>query len=166
MSKEMTREEAYKLAMKACEETWNENVCKKIKAALSAEPARVDFAESEDMTSEQAIEYLDSIKDAHRRTIESEYGDYMGSIDKEFHRGCMKACDMGIAALKSWEKYSAKLWQIAYERGKREAQMGRWEEVEEWARKFGNWRCSECRVVVDKQLDTCPYCETKMEVTE
>lgn len=30
----MTREEAYRLAMRACEETWNEKTCKQIKEAL------------------------------------------------------------------------------------------------------------------------------------
>lgn len=30
----MTREEAYRLAMRACEETWNEKTCKQIKDAL------------------------------------------------------------------------------------------------------------------------------------
>lgn len=30
----MTREEAYRLAMRACEGTWNEKTCKQIKEAL------------------------------------------------------------------------------------------------------------------------------------
>jgi len=30
----MTREEAYRLAMRACEETWNEKTCKQIREAL------------------------------------------------------------------------------------------------------------------------------------
>lgn len=34
----MTREEAYRLAMRACEETWNEKTCKQIKEALEQEP--------------------------------------------------------------------------------------------------------------------------------
>ena len=34
----MTREEAIKLAMKACEETWNEKTCKQIRDALEQEP--------------------------------------------------------------------------------------------------------------------------------
>ena len=38
MSEGMTREEAYKLAMRACEETWNEKICKQIKEALEQEP--------------------------------------------------------------------------------------------------------------------------------
>jgi hypothetical protein len=33
----MTREEAYRLAMRACEETWNEKTCKQIKEALEQE---------------------------------------------------------------------------------------------------------------------------------
>lgn len=34
----MTREEAIKLAMKACKETWNEKTCKQIRNALEQEP--------------------------------------------------------------------------------------------------------------------------------
>lgn len=34
----MTREEAYKLVMRACEKTWNEKTCKQIKEALEQEP--------------------------------------------------------------------------------------------------------------------------------
>ena len=34
----MTREEAYRLAIRACEETWNEKTCKQIKEALEQEP--------------------------------------------------------------------------------------------------------------------------------
>ena len=34
----MKREEAYRLAMRACEETWNEKTCKQIKEALEQEP--------------------------------------------------------------------------------------------------------------------------------
>jgi rRNA maturation endonuclease Nob1 len=36
----MTREEAYRLAMRACEETWNEKTCKQIKEALEKEPKK------------------------------------------------------------------------------------------------------------------------------
>lgn len=32
--KGMKREEAYRLAMRACEETWNEKICKQIREAL------------------------------------------------------------------------------------------------------------------------------------
>lgn len=31
----MTREEAYKMAIKACESVWNDKTCKQIKSALS-----------------------------------------------------------------------------------------------------------------------------------
>lgn len=34
----MTREEAFRLAMRACEETWNAKICKQIKEALEQEP--------------------------------------------------------------------------------------------------------------------------------
>ena len=34
----MTNEEAFKLAMQACKETWNEKTCKQIKEALEQEP--------------------------------------------------------------------------------------------------------------------------------
>ncbi len=44
----MTREEAYKLAMRACEETWNEKTCKQIKEALEQQPC-------EDCISRQAV---------------------------------------------------------------------------------------------------------------
>lgn len=34
----MTREEAYRLAIRACEETWNEKICKQIRETLEKEP--------------------------------------------------------------------------------------------------------------------------------
>lgn len=34
----MTRKEALKLAIRACEETWNEKTCKQIRKALEQEP--------------------------------------------------------------------------------------------------------------------------------
>ena len=33
----MTKEEAYRLAMRACEETWNEKTCKQIREVLEQE---------------------------------------------------------------------------------------------------------------------------------
>ena len=36
----MTIEEAYRLAMRACEETWNEKTCKQIREALEQEPKK------------------------------------------------------------------------------------------------------------------------------
>ena len=44
----MTREEAYRLAMRACEETWNEKTCNQIKEALEQEPC-------DDAISRQAV---------------------------------------------------------------------------------------------------------------
>lgn len=44
----MTREEAYRLAMRACEETWNEKTCKQIREALEQEPC-------DDAVSRQAV---------------------------------------------------------------------------------------------------------------
>ena len=41
----MTREEAIELAIRACEETWNEKTCKQIKKALEQEPKTRQFAE-------------------------------------------------------------------------------------------------------------------------
>lgn len=38
MSGGMTREEAFRLAMRACEETWNEKTCKQIRESLEQEP--------------------------------------------------------------------------------------------------------------------------------
>lgn len=44
----MTREEAYKLAMQACKETWNDKTCKQIKDVLQQQPC-------DDCISRQAV---------------------------------------------------------------------------------------------------------------
>lgn len=41
----MKREEAYRYAMRACEETWNEKTCKQIKEALEQETKWIPVSE-------------------------------------------------------------------------------------------------------------------------
>lgn len=53
----MTLEEAYKLAMRACEETWNEKTCKQIKDALEQQSRKGEWLRMSNLSEQEDDRY-------------------------------------------------------------------------------------------------------------
>lgn len=53
----MTRTEAYKLAMRACEETWNDKICKQIKDVLEQQPRKGEWLRMSDLSEQEDNRY-------------------------------------------------------------------------------------------------------------
>ena len=84
--KRMTKEEAYRLAMRACEETWNEKTCKQIKEALEQEPRWIPVSESEKLPKRNMACLVAVGK--FNLTQMAMYSDLMGTIDHRiFYQG-------------------------------------------------------------------------------
>ena len=62
-----------------------------------------------ELTSEEAINTLNSLKQYYNDKNEDSYVGF-DNVDNE-------ALDMAIKALGSWDKYSSKLWKMAYDSG-------------------------------------------------
>ena len=72
-----------------------------------------------------------------------------------------------------WEKYSDRLWKLAYERGKEDEK--RWwsghcakctdedRPQGEWIDCKGGWKCTACNKWSDSQYTFCPHCGAKMK---
>ena len=79
----MKREEAYRLAMRACEETWNEKTCKQIKEALE----QTRWIPVSEKLPEKNMPCLVSVGKLCFTEI-AIYSDLMGTIDhKIFYQG-------------------------------------------------------------------------------
>ena len=72
-----------------------------------------------------------------------------------------------------WEKYSDRLWKIAYEKGKEDEK--RWwsgfcakctdadRPQGKWIDCKGGWKCTSCNKWSDGQYTFCPHCGAKMK---
>lgn len=57
-----------------------------------------------------------------------------------------------------WDKYSEKLWRLAYERGLNARPKGEWIENDALG-----WKCSKCGIITNLESNFCPCCGARMK---
>ena len=70
-----------------------------------------------------------------------------------------------IDAPEDWGRYSERLWQIAYERGKADRPQGEWIYIDEpiIGNPYGRYKCSKCNLEEPFESDFCPHCGARMK---
>ena len=155
----MTREEAYRLAMRACEETWNKKTCKQILEALKPEPC-------DDCISRQAV-----------LEIQVKYAEHIGATKYWQMRDDIRALPSVTpqyteAEIQKMQELEQAEIQKAYELGKAEQQKtGRWIKHDTGHSIY--YDCSLCGCVAPctetadkilwKMANYCYDCGAKME---
>lgn len=104
------------------------------------------------MTNEEAIEVI------------KEYRDNLINSPSNQLDGDIKAFDMAIQSLSSWEEYSDKLWKKAYERGKTEA-YSRLEQIRTEIAEYKDDKIihAEQNEMIDIMLDIIDKCKAESE---
>ena len=164
----MTREEAIKLAIKACEETWNEKTCKQIRKALEQEPCdkyineidhlRKYISKLETQIVEQEPKYCD-----RNICVSNEYNG-IGCDECEVTKSQEPSGDLirrqvEFDLCNMRDKYKVK---NVITVNPQEPKTGHWINYccavtnERW------YACSRCRSEVKLKTDYCPNCYVKM----
>lgn len=97
----------------------------------------------------------------------NECEDIKGFGYTQMHDALMEIPSVDIPHSDDWEKYSDKLWQKAYERGKADRPQGEWiEPKNEVAIRLNQWICSKCNYLIDGKHNFCPNCGAQMKGAE
>ena len=96
----------------------------------------------------------------------NECEDIKGHSYTQMHDALMEIPSVDIPHSDDWEKYSDKLWQKAYERGKADRPSGEWIDRSDGGRILNPWwenyECNRCGYYGSGTWNFCPSCGSKM----